>query len=104
MQTDPKHSPSATRARNELSPLLSALIKCLEAEGAATARAHFLRIDRSLNAANDEWDLRGPIINLTSCKAMGFKFSKQTNPLVERILEKSTLLVEEMEGQTPKSH
>ncbi len=93
-----------TAARNELGPLLDQLIVQLEAEGSATQRNHFKRIRGHLYCANDDWDLTHPIIELSSCIAMGFRFSRTTAPLIRRILEKTEGLVKELEGVDPNLH
>ncbi len=93
-----------TAARNELGPLLDQLIVQLEAEGSATQKNHFNRIRGRLYGASDDWDLTRPIIELSSCVAMGFRFSQTTAPLIRRILEKTAGLVEELEGVTPNIH
>ena len=54
-----------TLARNEISPLLDRLIQQLEAEGRLTQRAHFRRIQRRIEVAHNDWDLKSPIIDLS---------------------------------------
>lgn len=93
-----------TVARNEIGPLLDELIVQLEAEGSATQKAHFNRIRGRLHQAHDEWDLTTPIIELSSCTAMGFRFSQTADALVHRILEKAQVLVDELEGEPPRMH
>ncbi len=93
-----------TVARNEIGPLLDELIVQLDSEGSATQRAHFHRIRGRLHRAHDDWDLTTPIIELSSSIAMGFRFSKTADALVNRILEKARELVEELEGTTPNYH
>ena len=99
--------PSATRAkfaRNQIGPLLQELISRLEAEGQATQKAHFKRIQHHLDDAADDWELASPIIELSTCVAMGFRFSNDATPLVNRILEKTEALVAELEGTKPTRH
>ena len=43
----------ATVVRNEICPLLDHLIRQLDAEGRATQKAHFKRIQRWLDGARD---------------------------------------------------
>ena len=93
-----------TAARNELGPLLDQLIVQLDAEGSATQKRHFNRIRGRLYGAHDDWDLTHPIIELSSCIAMGFRFSSTTAPLIYRILEKTAGLVKELEGVDPRIH
>lgn len=93
-----------TQARNQLDPLLDELITRLEAEGQATHRNHFKRIRHHLRGAHDDWELTHPMIELSSCVAMGFEFSTDAQPLVMRILEKTQALVAELEGTRPTHH
>ena len=93
-----------TVARNEIGPLLDQLITQLEVEGSATQKAHFNRIRGRLHHASDDWDLATPIIELSSCIAMGFQFSNSTTPLVHRILEKADALVRELDGSPAEIH
>ena len=93
-----------TEARNEIGPLLDELIERLEAEGQATHKNHFKRIQLHLRVANDDWELASPIMELSTCVAMGFRFSSDARPLINRILEKTTELVAELEGSTPTRH
>jgi hypothetical protein len=93
-----------TNARNEITPLLDELISQLDTEGSQTHCAHFHRIRRRLNHASDPWDLAPPIIELSSCTAMGFRFSSTADALVERILEKASELARELAGVTPQIH
>ena len=89
-----------TLARNEISPLLDRLIQQLEAEGRLTQRAHFRRIE----VAHNDWDLKSPIIDLSSAAAMGFKFSSVADALVVRILDKTLVLVDELAGEPMTRH
>jgi len=88
----------ATAARNELGPLLDHLIRHLGAEGSATQQAHFKRIRGLLYGAADDLELTRSIFELTSCTAMGFRFSHATDVLVRRILSKTSDLVSDMQG------
>lgn len=93
-----------TAARNEIGPLLDELIVQLEQEGSATQKKHFNRIRGRLYGAHDEWELTTPIIELSSCIAMGFRFSQTAEPLINRILQKTADLVRELEGVDPRIH
>jgi hypothetical protein len=93
-----------TAARNEIGPLLDELITQLGEEGSATQKAHFNRIRGRLYGAHHPWDLTTPIIELSSCVAMGFQFSTTADALVTRILEKAQVLTRELEGMTPEIH
>lgn len=94
----------ATAARNELGPLLDQLIVQLEQEGSATQQAHFKRIRGHLYGANDALDLTQSIIELSTCVAMGFRFSHTADALVNRILSKTADLVRELDGIKPVVH
>ena len=94
----------ATAARNELGPLLDQLISQLEQEGSATQQAHFKRIRGHLYGAHDALDLTQSIIELSTCVAMGFRFSQSADALVNRILSKTAELVRELEGIEPTVH
>ncbi len=93
-----------TAARNELGPLLDQLITQLEQEGCATQKAHFKRIRGHLHGASDALDLSQSIIELSTCVAMGFRFSNTADALVNRILKKTAALVHELEGIEPNVH
>ena len=93
-----------TAARSEIGPLLDELIVQLEAEGSATQKAHFNRIRGRLYGAHDEWELTTPIIELSTCIAMGFQFSQTADALINRILQKAAVLVRELEGEPPPIH
>ena len=93
-----------TAARNELGPLLDKLIVQLEQEGSATHKAHFNRIRGHLYSAHDPDQLTQSIIELSTCVAMGFRFSQPAEVLVERILNKTAELVRELEGIEPNIH
>ncbi len=77
-----------TAARNAIGPLLDQLILQLDGEGSMTQRAHFDRIRRSLYLARSDLDLTRPILALTTSTAVGFKFSRDADALVSRIIEK----------------
>ena len=91
-------------ARSEIGPLLDELIVQLEVEGSATQKAHFKRIRGRLYRAHDEWELTTPIIELSTCIAMGFRFSQTADALIIRILHKTAALVSELEGVEPRIH
>ncbi len=93
-----------TAARNEIGPLLDELIVQLGQEGSATQKAHFNRIRGRLYGADHPWDLTTPIIELSSCIAMGFQFSQTADALVSRILEKAEVLAKELDGMPPEIH
>ena len=84
---------TVTAARNEIGPLLDELILQLDVEGSATHKAHFARIRGHLYGASDDWELTAPIIELSSCQAMGFRFSQTADALIHRILQKTATLV-----------
>ena len=94
----------ATAARNELGPLLDQLINQLGQEGSATQQAHFQRIRGHLYGANDALQLTQSIIELSTCVAMGFRFSHTADALVSRILSKTAELVRELDGIQPTVH
>ncbi len=93
-----------TAARNELGPLLEALIVQLDGEGSMTQRAHFDRIRRSIDLARTDTDLARPILALSTSTAYGFKFSNDADALVNRIIEKAEELEAEMSGRPPRPH
>ena len=76
----------------------------LDEEGSATHKAHFSRIRGHLYGASDDWELAVPIIELSSCLAMGFQFSQTADALINRILQKTAELVSELEGVKPAIH
>ena len=94
----------ATTARNQLVPLLDHLIRELDAEGCATQRAYFARIRSHLDDASDDMSLQDSIIELGSSNAIGFQLSSTASALVDRILQKTAVLITELEGQPPAIH
>ena len=95
---------NVTAARNQIGPLLDELIVQLEVEGSATQKAHFNRIRGRLYGAHNPWELTTPIIELSTCVAMGFRFSLTADALINRILQKTAALVQELEGIEPSIH
>ena len=95
---------NVTSARNEIGPLLDELIEQLAEDGCATHQAHFNRIRGRLYGAHSAWELANPIIELSSCVAMGFRFSKTADALISRILQKTADVVRELEGVEPTVH
>ena len=93
-----------TEIRNEICPLLDELIVQLRAEGSSTHQAHFSRIRGRIDSAMHASDLALPIIELSSCIAMGFQFSSTADALIHRILEKAGALADELAGVTPIIH
>jgi len=94
----------ATSIRNELGPLLDRLITQLDAEGSATQRAYFARIRRGLDAAHHDTELVTSIRELYCTPAVGFSFSNDATPLIDRILEKAERLAQDLEGQAQPRH
>ncbi len=93
-----------TAARNELGPLLEALIVQLDGEGSMTQRAHFDRIRRSIDLARTDTDLARPIFALSTSTAYGFKFSNDADALVSRIVEKVAELEADLGSRPPHNH
>lgn len=83
---------TSTVARNELTPLLEELIRQLEEEGRATEHACFRRIKRRLESARDDTALAASIVALSTTAAVGFARSEASKPLLNRIVEKATLV------------
>ncbi|MEZ5552758.1 MAG: hypothetical protein R3E82_17890 [Pseudomonadales bacterium] len=94
----------ATAVRNEIGPLLDQLIVQLTLEGSATQRAYFDRIRRSLHLASLDTDLAPPILALSTSAAVGFRFSREADALVHRILEKAVQLTGLTEDPHPRIH
>ncbi len=86
-----------TSVRNEIAPLLDQLIHQLDAEGSATQRAYFARIQRELERARHEVELVTPMRELTSTIAVGFSFSSDAGALIARILEKAEQLSRDLD-------
>lgn len=94
----------ATSIRNELGPLLDRLITQLDAEGSATQRAYFARIRRCLEQAHQDTELVTSIRELYCTSAVGFSFSTDATPLIDRILEKAEVLARDLEGEWQPRH
>lgn len=94
----------ATSIRNELGPLLDRLITQLDAEGSATQRAYFARIRRGLEQAHHDTELVTSIRELYCTPAVGFSFSNDASPLIDRILEKAEKLARDLEGEWQTRH
>ena len=76
-------------ARNEIEPLLTALIRQLNDEGRATPRAIFIHIHTSLTRARNELELVTPFNELSTSASVGFDLSSEASILLDRILEKA---------------
>lgn len=94
----------ATVVRNEISPLLDHLIRQLDAEGRATQKAHFKRIKRWLEGANNDIDLASPIMALSTSAHLGFQFSKDARIVIRRILEKTDAFADTLNDQDDTAH
>jgi hypothetical protein len=94
----------ATSVRNELGPLLDSLISQLDAEGSATQRAYFARIRRCLEQADQDTEVVTSIRDLYCTSAVGFSFSSDATPLIDRILEKAERLARDLEGEWQPRH
>jgi len=94
----------STAARNAISPLLEQLIRQLNAEGHSTQCACFARIRRDLDRAQDELALVTPIRALSTYQAVGFHFSNDVEPLMQRIREKAEQLSQQSIARQPTLH
>lgn len=83
---------TTTVARNELTPLLEVLLRQLEEEGRATEHACFRRIKRRLESARDDTALAASIVALSTTAAVGFARSEPSKTLLDRLVEKATLV------------
>ncbi|MEM7220467.1 MAG: hypothetical protein AAF515_19055 [Pseudomonadota bacterium] len=88
MNVSPSQQP-VIDARNQLDPLLEALVKQLDEEGQATQQAFFSRIRTSIQKAQDEVGLAAPFMELSTTAFVGFEFSADAIALIDRILEKA---------------
>ena len=95
---------NVTVARNLICPLLDQLICELEADGCATQKAYFSRVRSYLSDAADDLELTESIRELTSCTAIGFQLSGTADVLLNRILQKVSALIDDLEGVTPNIH
>ena len=95
---------TVTVARNEICPLLDALISELEASGCATQQAFFTRIRGQLHHAQDPFALSDTIMGLSSSEALGWDLPDTADVLMCRILEKTAELVRALEGAPPNVH
>ena len=93
-----------TLAKNQISPLLDQLITELDAEGYATQKAYFARIRGRFANASDDMDLTATIVELSSGSAIGFRLPNTADVLMNRILEKVSLLIADLEGSEPRLH
>ena len=93
-----------TDVRNQIDPLLVALLTQLEQEGSATQCAYFNRIRTTLANARDDLELAHPIMALSTSTAVGFTFSNDADVLIERILEKAEQVARELEASLPVYH
>lgn len=76
-------------ARNEIEPLLNALIRQLSAEGRATEQAIYLRIHRRLSKARSPCDLARPLNDLSTMAHVRSHASGDAGAILGRILEKA---------------
>ena len=72
--------------------------------GSATQRRYFARIRRCLEQAGHEAELATSIRELYSTSAVGFCFSSDATPLIDRILEKAERLARDLEGEYQPRH
>ena len=91
-------------ARNQLDPLLGALIDQLGDEGQATQQAFFSRIRGSIRSATDEVDLAAPFMELSTTAFVGFEFSPSAAVLIDRILEKAENIADSFSNPDEASH
>ena len=90
-------------ARNELEPLLSALIQQLNSDGQATPHAIFKHIHTSLTQARTEVELTIPF-NELSTSASVFELSAEATVLLGRIVKKTEWLSLERPDITYVTH
>jgi hypothetical protein len=81
-------------ARNELEPLLAALIQQLNSDGRATPRAIYKHIHASLTQARTEMELTIPFNELSTSASM-FELSAEATVLLGRIVKKTEWLASE---------
>lgn len=93
-----------TDARNQLDPLLEALTSVLGNEGQSTQQAFFTRIRGSIQRAQDEVDLAGPFMELSTTAFVGFEFSPDAAVLIDRILEKAENIADSFSNTDDRSH
>ena len=90
-------------ARNEIEPLLNALIRQLAAEGRATERAIYARIRQGLSSARSACDLTRPLNDLSTMAQVRHNTSEDAEALLGRILEKAERLLL-VETESPVIH
>ena len=78
--------------RNEIEPLLSALIRELATQGRATERAIYSRIRDRLRSARDSCELTRPFNDLSTMAHMRHDSGSDADCLLARILEKAERL------------
>ena len=93
-----------TDARNQLDPLLAALAQQLGEEEQSTQQAFFNRIRTSIQSAQDEVDLAGPFMELSTTAFVGFEFSPSAAVLIDRILEKAENIADSFSNTDDTSH
>ncbi len=93
-----------TDARNQLDPLLEALASQLGDEGQSTQQAFFNRIRVSIQRAQDEVDLAGPFMELSTTAFVGFEFSPDASVLIDRILLKAETIADSFSSGDDPSH
>ena len=89
--------------RNEIEPLLNALIRQLCAEGRATEQAIYLRIRESLASARSPCDLTRPLNDISTMAHVRPNASGDADALLGRIIEKAERLLL-VETNTPVVH
>ena len=85
---------TVTMAKNEIEPLLTVLIHQLGAEGRATERAVYQRIQRILRGARHEYELTPTFNDLSTTALVGLSLSEDASVLLARILEKAERLAD----------
>ena len=94
----------STAARNAISPLLSQLIRQLNAEGHTTKGAYFTRIQHDLDGADDELALLVPIRALSTSSVVGFELSDDADLLLQRIADKANHIAADLDARDPVRH
>lgn len=98
--------PTATDARNQLSPLLGHLCQSLRAAGKTTRSAVFERLRRQLDRADDSTDVSASLLRLTSFCALRQERdpTEETDALIELLLRRVERLQSQINQRSPTIH
>lgn len=90
--------------RENLVPLLSAIVISVEEEGNAQQASFFRRVRGGLETADDPVDLAEPFMELSAAAFMGFDYSPPVAMLLDQLLMHASQLTEALSIDDDEVH